>query len=634
MLNSIKSNDIQIIILEYIKQNRILDIFKYSKYHQIKFNLTKEKYLSYFFNKIPDSLENIMDNYDENSIFEEIKKYTTNHFSNDTLKKNLIYYCAKKNEFILSLDNIFFDEIINEKILLNKKANIKFGFREYLSLDDIIHLKNGRKSYAEIGNYLNEIIKKYNVLITKLELLLNTEIFIEEIFFDIIYQIINKSFIIDNNKDIIENIENITNEEKNILINFKIKRAELINKILEKHCKNIKKLDYIILDKKNIDISIRYPLLHIEKFVNLKDLNLFILYNSQKSEHIFEFNYNLEKLKHLKITGHINTYNILSYYPLSLYIKKEILDELETIKIKKVRWFVLNNEYFHFKNLKNMNIEFFQYNNIINTNSKKYFHEELLNGNINWEKLERLKINIPFYNNRINKTYKNKEIRDFINIANVRKMHDSSFEFYQEFFKFIFKNQILYIKTNKENKAIDNFIIKIYDNFSMIFSGFKPTIKYEKKLKIVKITLEGILYCSNFLHVPVKSPLSVINLSNIKMDPNLDGFFIDNYTLDQFKKINELILSLEKNIEDGLKEYKQISANREIEKELKIKYINEINDKIETFNKKVELLSQDNNSDTFEKKLSEIQKLILLRAIDGLKKMKQIVSQMEIKENN
>ena len=96
MLNSIKSNDIQIIILEYIKQNRILDIFKYSKYHQIKFNLTKEKYLSYFFNKIPDSLENIMDNYDENSIFEEIKKYTTNHFSNDTLKKNLIYYCAKK----------------------------------------------------------------------------------------------------------------------------------------------------------------------------------------------------------------------------------------------------------------------------------------------------------------------------------------------------------------------------------------------------------------------------------------------------------------------------------------------------------------------------------------------------------
>ena len=168
----------------------------------------------------------------------------------------------------------------------------------------------------------------------------------------------------------------------------------------------------------------------------------------------------------------------------------------------------------------------------------------------------------------------------------------------------------------------------------MIFSGFKPTIKYEKKLKIVKITLEGILYCSNFLHVPVKSPLSVINLSNIKMDPNLDGFFIDNYTLDQFKKINELILSLEKNIEDGLKEYKQISANREIEKKLKIKYINEINDKIETFNKKVELLSQDNNSDTFEKKLSEIQKLILLRAIDELKKMKQIVSQMEIKENN
>jgi hypothetical protein len=128
-----------------------------------------------------------------------------------------------------------------------------------------------------------------------------------------------------------------------------MKRAELINKILEKNCKNIQKLEYIVLDKKNINKSIIYPLVDLDKFVNLKYLNLFILYNSQQSEHIFKYTYNLEKLKHLKITGHINTYNILSYYPLSLYIKKEILDELETIKIKKVRWFVLNNEYFHKK---------------------------------------------------------------------------------------------------------------------------------------------------------------------------------------------------------------------------------------------------------------------------------------------
>ena len=87
--------------------------------------------------------------------------------------------------------------------------------------------------------------------------------------------------------------------------------------------------------------------------------------------------------------------------------------------------------------------------------------------------------------------------------------------------------------------------------------------------------------------------------------------------------------SLEINIEDEQKEYKQICANREIEKKLKIKYIN---DKIETINKKIEILSQDNNNDTFEKKLKKIQKLILLRAIDGIKKMEKVINQMKIKK--
>ena len=101
-----------------------------------------------------------------------------------------------------------------------------------------------------------------------------------------------KNFFIDNNKDIIEYKENLTNEEKNILINFKLKRAELISKILEKNCKNIKKLDYFVLDKENIDKAIIYPLVDLDKFVNLKDLNLFVLYKTQESEHIFEFSYN------------------------------------------------------------------------------------------------------------------------------------------------------------------------------------------------------------------------------------------------------------------------------------------------------------------------------------------------------
>ena len=288
MLNSIKSNDVRIIILEYLKQNRILDIFKYSKYHQLKFNLTKDDYLSYFFSKMP---KDILSYSDENYIFEKIKEYTTKNIPNDFLKKDLIHYCAKNNDIILSLNSIFFDEIINEKILLNQKAKIKIEFRECLSQNDIIDFINTRKPYAEIENYLNEGIKEYNLLIKKLELV-NIENFIEEIFFDLYYQLDNDTFFIDNNKDIIEYKENLTNEEKNILINFKLKRAELISKILEKNCKNIKKLDYFVLDKENIDKAIIYPLVDLDKFVNLKDLNLFVLYKTQESEHIFEFSYN------------------------------------------------------------------------------------------------------------------------------------------------------------------------------------------------------------------------------------------------------------------------------------------------------------------------------------------------------
>ena len=43
---------------------------------------------------------------------------------------------------------------------------------------------------------------------------------------------------IDYDRDKIEYKDNQTKEE-NIIINFKLKRAELINKILEKNCKNI-----------------------------------------------------------------------------------------------------------------------------------------------------------------------------------------------------------------------------------------------------------------------------------------------------------------------------------------------------------------------------------------------------------
>ena len=632
MLNRIKSHNIQILILEYLKQNQILDIFKNNKYYQIKFNLTQDDYLSYFFSKITFSLESIL-YYDENRLFKKLKKFTTKNISNDILKKNLIHYCAKKSDFMLSFNNIFFNEIINEKILLKHKkiAKINFEFEEYLSQSNIISLIKQFKPYEEIENYLNERIKEYDCLFKKLELLANTELSIEEIFFDVSNIITNKTFYIDNNKDIIEYKENLSDKEKNILINFKLKRAELINKILEKNCKNIIKLEYMVIDKHNEDESIIFPLIDLGKFINLIDLDLTILYTSQEYEHVFEFQNNFEKLKNLKIKGY-NFLNKINYIDsLSVHIKKEILDKLETLKIKKVRWFVLKNENFHFKNLEKINIEFFQHNEIININSKKYFHEELLNGNISWEKLKRIKIKIPFDNERINKSYKNEEIRDFINIANLRDVYDSSDEFFQEFFKFIFKNQILYIKTNKENKAVDDFVIKIHDDYGWNCSGYKPTIKYEKKSKIVNITLGGRLYCKNVFDYPVESPLRLINLSNAKIDSKLDGLFIDKYTLDQFKKINELILSLNKNFEEELKEYKKICQNRDIEKDFKKKCVGELDDKIEIINKKIELLSQDNNKDTFENKLLEINKLILLRTKDEIEKIKKQLIILDVK---
>jgi len=210
-------------------------------------------------------------------------------------------------------------------------------------------------------------------------------------------------------------------------------------------------------------------------------------------------------------------------------------------------------------------------------------------------------------------------------------MYDSSQEFYQEFFKYIFKNQILYFKTNKENKAIDDFIIKIHDDYGMHDSGYKPTIKYEKKLNIVKITLEGKLYCQDVFHCPAESPLRNINLNNAKIDEKLDGFFIDNYSLEQFKKINELIFSLNNTFEDELKEYKKLCQYREIEKELKKKSVSELNDKIENINKKIKLLSQDNSNDSFENKLIEIHKLILLYTINIIKDMQESINHLTIK---
>ena len=57
----------------------------------------------------------------------------------------------------------------------------------------------------------------------------------------------------------------------------------------------------------------------------------------------------------------------------------------------------------------------------------------------------------------------------------------------------------------------------------------------------------------------------------------------------------------------------------------------ELDDKIEIINKKIELLSQDNNKDTFENKLLEINKLILLRTKDEIEKIKKQLIILDVK---
>lgn len=54
----------------------------------------------------------------------------------------------------------------------------------------------------------------------------------------------------------------------------------------------------------------------------------------------------------MKIFGYNYIFNSIINNSLGLYISKETLDKLDTLKIKNLRWFVLDKEYFDFKNIK------------------------------------------------------------------------------------------------------------------------------------------------------------------------------------------------------------------------------------------------------------------------------------------
>ena len=208
-----------------------------------------------------------------------------------------------------------------------------------------------KKCNEEIEEYLNKNIKLYNEFFKKIEILFNDYIIegikleIESTKWNINSKIIT-IYTIDYTNNIIEYKDNQTTEEKNLLINIKSKRAELINKLLIKNYKNIKKLELTLL-KNAIDKNIICPLVDLNKFDNLISLDLYILdtneYNEEKP-YIFKFNYNLKKLRNLRIELSPDYQN--SY----LYIQKEILNRLNSLKVIHTNWFILNTERFNFNN--------------------------------------------------------------------------------------------------------------------------------------------------------------------------------------------------------------------------------------------------------------------------------------------
>ena len=586
-LNEIKSKFVLKIIVDHIKTRRALNIFKYSKCYQSKLEINKNSYLINFFDNIPLFIEDYICSYRHRfAWFEELLEYTPKNISKEIIIKDIVQYCIYKDDVILSLDNDYFYEIIKEKkALIKSKLSILINLREFLSQNDIIDMINSKKSNKDIEKYIKEKIELYNEFFKKIEILEN-DFIIGRIDFEFDEGDIESISTIDYDKDIIEYKDNQTEEEKNILISIKLKRAELLNKLLIKNYKNINKMKLVLLNKE-INKKIIFPLIDLNKFNNLISLDLYVLLKTNHESFKYEFNYDIKNLRELKIgiSKHNNNYELSN-----LYIKKDILDKLDTLKIRYANFFVLNNEYFHFKNIKKLDVEcIFATKNEFD-NNKKYFFEELLKGNIKFEKLEKLKLSIPYTQDKINNKYINEQIVNFIDIANLREMYDSpESEFFPKIFKFIFENQVMNLKNNNQkNINIKEFKIKLHDDYRRwvdgYTSGFLETTKYSKKDKDVKVYIRGSLYGIGRFNNWVGAPIKLINFDNIKIDQNLDSFLVDGLTIEELNIIKNYILSLDNEFKNSIREYKEILKKSKKDnniKECKNRCVTELKEKIE-----------------------------------------------------
>ena len=554
MLLNIKSLYLFNNILKHVKNKIKLNIIRYNKLYQSKLKIDKNDYLYEFISKLSFDSNTFVQGYPNeinyDILYKNLKKNISNKFPNDILKQNIIKYFSINDELYLSINHIFLNEILREKISLGKKnLKIIIEFKKNFSQSDIINLIDSKST--KLFKYISDNVDFYNKIIQKLENLLKTDIPITNLIFNV-YNDISHLYI-DHQKDIIEYKSNETSEEKNILINFKSKRAEIINKILEKNCKNIVELKYIVFEKNTSEeIKPIFPSIELDKFENLGFLDLYILYKDEYDKEIsFNFTDKLNKLKELKINGYGITSKRTINYILNICIPKNILDNLENLKIKDAQWWIKENEFYNLINIKKLHLDNCFLPEKYNI-QKKYFFDEFLKGNIHLENLKEFKISLLFDSiPELKKDYINKEIINFIKVANNRENYEkSTSEFFPIFFKFIFENQLLAIKTNENNKDIENFMIEIYDNEGCD-SCEKKKVSYNKKRKNVNITIEGILYGEVFLNPYLQeSPLKYIDLDKLIIDSCLDSFTIDNLSLEQLKQIKLFSLEHFKKIEN------------------------------------------------------------------------------------
>ena len=629
MLENIKSIYICKKILECISNRTILNLFRYNKFYQTKFNIKKFDYIFEIFNTIDLDLQNdiyrLKETYNCNleNLFNNLKKKFPFFISNDILKECLINYAAKMDNNILSINHIYFNEIVEKRLLLKKNNfNIEFDLEENLSQNDLINIITHQNSKDKVSNYLKEKLNLNNSLIKKLEVILNSDINLNSIYFEIRDQSILS---IDVEKDKLEFNGKESFEEKNILIDFKLKRADLINKILEKNCKNIKEMKYIVFEEKTTkNIKKIFPLIELDKFENLNKLDLDILYNGENANYIiYNFTNKLSKLKELKINEYSRRYrNDI----LNLYLQKETLNRLKSLEIKYMNWIVNQNESFDFKGLERIHLDnvFLPQKEI---EGKKYFFKEMLKGNLKWESLKTIEIYLTFdmIPEQIDE-FKNKEIINLLKVARERESYEpEDSDFFPNFFKFIFSNQNIYIKANENNKNIENFKLYIYDSNPCMTCQIKEIV-YEKKEKNVNIYLGEKIYgeslYTNFLY---ESPLIYVNFNNFVLDPCLDSFTFDHHTIETVNKIKQFLSDELKKIEYYKKGYK-IYDKKDFDFD---KEINELTLKMDSLKNKRKYENKgDENS--YEKIMFEIEDRSVSTQLDEIERL---IKKLKIKKN-